>query len=178
MLSVLARFLLVASSLSPLLGAVAVNQIAHDAPVGSWGVWFGVALVLIGVCWAMLRYAAANSQTQLLKISAFERDDKEMLAYLVTYLLPFLSTDKLGFTGEWMTGAYVLAVIFLVITHSGAFHFNPVMGLLGYHFHAIKDEDGVSSLLISRALLRHSDREVDTVRLAPSIYLRRESQTC
>lgn len=178
MLSALSRFLLVASSLSPLLGAVAVNQIAHDAPASRWSIWLGAALLLVGVCLAMLRYAAANSQAQLLKISAFERDDKEMLAYLVTYLLPFLSTDKLGFTGEWMTGAYVLAVIFLVITHSGAFHFNPVMGLLGYHFHAIKDEDGVSSLLISRSLLRLSDREVDTVRLAPNIFLRAERQSC
>ena len=77
----------------------------------------------------------------------------------------------MGFTGDWLTGAYVLLIIFLVIAHAGAFHFNPVMGLLGYYFYAVKNEDGVSHLLISRAELRRPGQEVQTVRLAYNIYL-------
>ena len=43
---------------------------------------------------------------------------------------------------HWLTGAYVLVIILLVFTHARAFHFNPVMGLLGYHFYSLKNGDG------------------------------------
>lgn len=171
MLNTFARFLLVSTSLSPLLGAVAVNQFARGEPAMRWGAWLAVALLLVFLCWALLRYAAKNAQQHQFHIKEFERNDKEVLAFLVTYLLPFLSTEKMGFAGDWLTGAYVLAIIFLVIAHAGAFHFNPVMGLLGYHFYAVKNGDGVSHLLISKDELRRPGRDVETVRLAHSIYL-------
>lgn len=172
MLNTFAKFLLVATSLSPLLGAVAMNQFARGEPAMRWGAWFAVALMLVFLCWALLRYAAKNAQQHQFHIKEFERNDKEVLAFLVTYLLPFLSTEKMGFAGDWLTGAYVLAIIFLVIAHAGAFHFNPVMGLLGYHFYAVKNGDGVSHLLISKDELRRPGRDVETVRLAHGIYLR------
>jgi hypothetical protein len=175
MLNTFAKFLLVSTSLSPLLGAVAVNQFARGEPVSRYGVWVAVALLLIFLCWALLRYASKNAQGHAYRIKEFERDDKEVLAFLVTYLLPFLSTDKMGFPGAWLTGALWRLIIFLVIAHAGAFHFNPMMGLLGYHFYAVKNEDGVSHLLISRAELRRPGQEVQTVRLAHNIYLHTEA---
>jgi len=171
MLNTFAKFLLVSTSLSPLLGAVAVNQFARGEPVMRWGTWLAVALLLVSLCWAVLRYAAKNAQRHDFRIKEFERNDKEVLAFLVTYLLPFLSTEKMGFAGDWLTGAYVPGIIFLVIAHAGAFHFNPVMGLLGYHFYAVKNADGVSHLLISKAELRRPGKDVLTVRLAHNIYL-------
>jgi hypothetical protein len=171
LLNTFAKFLLVSTSLSPLLGAVAVNQFARGEPATRWSAWLAVAILLVFLCWALLRYAATNAQQHQFHIKEFERSDKEVLAFLVTYLLPFLSTEKMGFTGDWLTGAYVLAIIFLVIAHAGAFHFNPVMGLLGYHFYAVKNSDGVSHLLISKDELRRPGRDVGTVRLAHGIYL-------
>ncbi|ROO29758.1 hypothetical protein SAOR_02800 [Salinisphaera orenii MK-B5] len=118
----------------------------------------------------MLRYAAENIQKQRYCIQAFERNDREMLAFLLAYLLPFVSADNMTFNGQWLTGAYVLGVIFLVVSHAGAFHFNPVMGLLRYHFYAVRNQDGVTHLLISRAELRRPNTEIETVRLAHNIY--------
>ena len=177
MLNAFAKFLLVSTSLSPLLGAVAVNQYARGEPASRYGMWLAVALLLVVLCWALLRYASENAQTTPFRIKEFERDDKEVLAFLVTYLLPFLSTDKMGFAGEWLTGAYVLLIIFLVIAHAGAFHFNPVMGLLGYHFYAVKNEEGVSLLLISRDGLLRPGRELQTVELARNLYLHTKAKS-
>lgn len=171
MLNTFAKFLLVSTSLSPLLGAVAVNQYARGEPASRYGAWLAAAVVLVALCWALLRYASKNAQTDRYRIKEFERNDKEMLAFLVTYLLPFLSTEKMGFAGDWLTGAYILLIIFLVIAHAGAFHFNPVMGLLGFHFYSVKNEDGVSHLLISRPELRRPGQELHTVKLAHNIYL-------
>lgn len=171
MLNSLAKFLLVSTSLAPVLGAVAVNQFAHHEHWTGWGAWLGAALLLVFLCWAMLRYAAKNSQKHLFHIKEFERNDKEVLAFLLAYLLPFVSAENMAFTGEPLTGAYILGIIFLVFAHAGAFHFNPVMGLLGYHFYAVKNGDGVSHLLISKDELRRGGKDVQTVRLAHGIYL-------
>lgn len=171
MLNSFAKFLLVSTSLSPLLGAVAVNQFSRGESIAYWGAWLATALLLVFLCWALLRYTANNAQIHILQIREFEQDDKEVLAFLVTYLLPFLSTEKMGFAGDWLTGTYVLLIIFLVIAHAGAFHFNPVMGLLGYHFYAVKNEEGASLLLISKDELHKANMEVQTVRIAHNIYL-------
>ena len=171
MLNTFAKFLLVSTSLAPLLGAVAINQLSRGESVMHWGAWWAVASLLVFLCWALLRYAEKKAQKHVLRIKGFEQDDKEVLAFLVTYLLPFLSTEKMGFAGDWLTGTYVLLIILLVISHAGAFHFNPVMGLLGYHFYAVKGEAGTSLLLISKAELRRVGVEVQTVRLAHNIYL-------
>lgn len=171
MLNTLAKLLLVSTSLAPVLGAVAVNQFARHEPWTRWAGWLLSALVLVVLCWAMLRYAAKNAQKHQFHIKEFERNDQEVLAFLLAYLLPFVSAENMAFTGQWLTGAYILAIIFLVIAHAGAFHFNPVMGLLGYHFYAVKNGDGVSQLLISRAELQRPGKEVRTVRLAYHIYL-------
>ena len=171
MLSRFAKFLLIATSLSPVLGAVAVNQIARHEHWTRWCGWFVGTLLLVFACWALLRYAAVNAQRQELRIKEFERNDKEVLAFLLTYLLPFVSAKETLFVGEWLTGAYIFGTIFLVFAHAGAFHFNPVMGLLGYHFYAIKNGDGVSHLLITKAELRRPGRDVQTVLLAHCIHL-------
>ena len=171
MLNTFAKFLLVSTSLAPVLGAVAVNQIAHRESWVSWGSWLAVALLLVFLCWAMLRYAADNAQKHKFEIREFEQNDKEVLAFLLAYLLPFVSQENMAFSGEWLTGAYVLGIIFLVIAHAGAFHFNPVMGLLGYHFYGVKNAEGISQLLISKNELRRLGMELRTVRLAHGIYL-------
>lgn len=171
MLNRFAKFLLVATSLSPILGAVAVNKLALGNPWMDWSPWLVTALLLILICWLLLRYAAANAQKHKFRIAEFESNDKEVLAFLLAYLLPFISSENMAFEGQWLTGAYILAVIFLVVAHSGALHFNPVMGFLGYHFYGVKNGDGVPQLLISKTELRRPGVEIQAVRLAHHIYL-------
>lgn len=173
MLNLFAKFLLVATSLSPILGAVAVNQYSLGKPPSAWAPWLVVAALLVFICWALLRYGAQTAQQQTYKVGEFENKDKEVVTFLVTYLLPLLSPKSMGFEGEWLTGAYILGVIFLVIGHAGILHFNPVMGLLGYHFYGVKNSEGISELLVSKSELHRPGKEVEVVRLAHNIYLHR-----
>ena len=172
MLNWFAKILLVATALSPMLGAVAVNQIAQGMPWTDWCGWLLAALVLALLCFVLLWYVASNGEQHTLHVKEFESKNSEILAFLLTYLLPFLATDKLEFKGEWITGTYIMLIIVLTIVQSGAFHFNPVMGLF-YHFYSVKDESGVPSLLISRRPVRKVGADLDTVRLTHNIYLQR-----
>ncbi|RTY33552.1 hypothetical protein EKD00_09285 [Chlorobium phaeovibrioides] len=124
-----------------------------------------------------MAYPLEIARSQKISIIEFERNDKDVLAFLLAYLLPFLSSKSMDFQGQWLTGAYIILIIFLVVSHTGAFHFNPVMALLGYHFYGIKTKDGVSQLLICRGTLKRLNQEVSTVRLAPNIYLTKKNSS-
>ena len=172
MLSFLAKCLLVSTSLSPVLGAVAISQFERCEPWTSWARWFLAAIVLVALCWALLKYAAKKAQKHLFYIKEFESKDQEILTFLFIYLLPFVRSENSTFASEWLTSAYILIIIIVAIAQAGAFHFNPVMRLLfGYRFYAAKDECGVSSLLISKVELRRPARRVQTVGLAWNIFL-------
>lgn len=173
MLNQFAKGLLVATSMAPILGAVAVNQIAQDRPWSQWLPWLAATVLLGLICWLMLLLVTRTGEQHRLTIKEFENSDKEIVVFLLTYLLPFLATDKLDFTGEWITGAYIFAVIFFTVAHAGAFHFNPVMGLLGYHFYSIKDDSGASCLLISKKAVRRPGEALKVVELTDGIYLQR-----
>lgn len=171
MLNGFAKFLLAATSMSPILGAVAVSQFSQGKGWLYWLPWLVVALSLALICWGVLFYAAKYAQGEDITVKEFQRNDKEVLAFLIAYLLPFISSKNMAFNGEWLTGAYILIMIFLVITHAGAFHFNPVMGFLGYHFYAIRNENNIPCLLISRRELDEVGIDLTTARLASGIYL-------
>lgn len=169
MLSAFAKILLVLTSLSPALGAVAISQFTNDQPWIIWGAYLVVGLFLIIVCWALLGYAEKNVQKHNFSIEQFDRKDQEMLAFLFIYLFPFLRVET--FAGGWLISVYVLIIVTVAIVYTGAFHFNPVMRLLGYRFYAVKNSRGTSQLLISKKDLRNSETDIQAVRLALDVYL-------
>ena len=170
-MSVFAKFLLVATSLSPVLGAAAIRQATQGIPWTSWIWWLIVGVTLILLCKGLLAYAERNVQTCEFHIVEFERKDQEVLTFLFIYLLPFVRSDDLAFFNDWITSVYVLLIIIACIVYSGAFHFNPVMQLWGYRFFSVRDESGVANLLISKKDLRRPRININAVMLAPKVYL-------
>ena len=172
MLNIFAKSLLVSTSLSPVLGAVAINQLECGEPWTVWIWWLIAAVLLIILCWVLLTYAAKNIQKGLFTVRNFERKDQETLTFLFIYLLPFLRSNSSVLDDGWFASLYVLGIIVLAIVYSAAFHFNPVMRFLfGYRFYSAKDPHGVSNLLISRTDLRRPGAEIQTVRLASNVHL-------
>lgn len=163
------KLLLIATSLSPLLGAVAVNQWANGE--SKWWGWVLATILLVFICWGLLVILSRKLSKNTFTVQEFESQDKEVLVFLLTYLLPFISSDKLSFTGEWFTGGYIIAIILISLMHADAFHFNPMMSLMGYHFYSVKGPDNLSYLLITTDPIRRPGKPLDTVSLAHNIKL-------
>ena len=170
-MNILAKCLLVSTSLSPVLFAVAVSQFERCYPWTSYVWWLGVAFLLVALCWGLLRYMATRGERHVFHIKEFERKDQELLAFLFIYLLPFVRSENVTFASQWLTSVYILAIIILAIAHAGAFHFNPIMRLFGYRFYAVRNRHGVPTLLISKKNLRRPGEELQTVQLAWDVYL-------
>ena len=65
MLNIVAKCLLVSTSLSPVLGAVAINQFERGESWTKCIWWLTVGFLLVALCWGLLRYAAQNAQKHL-----------------------------------------------------------------------------------------------------------------
>ena len=171
MLGGLAKAVLVASSMSPILLLIGIDQSVSGEVFPEGAAWLLSFLVAIFACWGMLRLANRRNQSVSLSIQSFERRDQEALTFLVTYFFPVLLQREVGLPASIYTTVAALLVIGLVIVHANALHFNPLMQLLGYRFYSAKDENGVAHLLISKKRLRKPGQSLTTVVLTADIYL-------
>ena len=177
MLNNFAKSLLVSTSLSPVLCVVAINQFEHGRPWTIWIWWLVIAICLAFLCQYILKRATNSAQRILFYIEEFESKDHEMLTFLFIYLLPLIRSDHSTLINDWLTSTFVLAIIVLAVAYTGAFHFNPVMRLFGYRFYAVKDQQGITKLLISKRNLLQSKKEVKTAMLSWNVLLLVEGQS-
>ncbi len=176
MFNFFAKFFLISTSLAPVLGAIAINQYLDNGAWGTWVPWISVAILLIISCWLLLTYAEKEMQTVEVTITEFEENDKEVLAFLIAYLLPFLTMKESAIEGNIIMGIYILFIIFISLSHANMFHFNPIMGFFGYRFYKVKSADGISKTLISKKELTRLGVKLQTVQLSTHIYLHVKDQ--
>src|SRR5579864_5070229 len=91
------KFLLVATSLTPTLLVMAVDQFA-TAKEFKW-LSFGMQLLAISVAFVaiaagVMTYMAWYGPRQSLKVAKAKNSDKEVLTFLLAYLVPVLSEHK------------------------------------------------------------------------------------
>jgi hypothetical protein len=170
-----ARFLLVCSALSPMLGAVAVTRIAGNGfrEYEEWVPWATAAVVLGAGCWLVLAFAARHHATTSITPVSAERNDKEVLGFLLAYLLPVVTAKDATQSMHWLTVIYVFAILAIVFTSACAVHFNPLLGLFQYHFYNIKDSAGVQRLLIARTEAVETGKDLPVVYISPGVVLHR-----
>ena len=188
MLNSPAKCLLTLTSLAPVLGALFVSSLDQNEPWKNglhylivallrepWKNGFHyliVAFLFFILCWLLLdKYASKELEIEPLHIKEFDRRDMEMLTFLLIYLLPFIQSADPLFARGWLTNIYVISIITLVFVDVGAFQFNPMMRLIGYRFYIMKNQEGISYLLISKKPLNETGIEVPVVRISHDIYL-------
>lgn len=163
MLNAFALWLLLGSALSPL--AIGLAFVLDAWPYGLMCLVVGLLLVVL--CCLLLRNLSTQGERFPLTIEQFERRDHVMVGFLLAYLLPVLRVGN----SELLVSLYVLAVVVLVLRHSGAYHFNPAMSFLGYHFHSVRTKTGMEHVLITRAQTHSVGQELSVVHLAPGVSL-------
>lgn len=135
-------------------------------PVGftyAWVAWTecdqGIALVILGVCLFLvvicllvLRSAKNSLPVSDFKASSIEAADHENTAFLLLYVMPLFTSQFNSL--DWHFWIPTL-IIFTVITATGYnYHFNPMLGLMGWHFYKVQSAEGVMFILITKKQIR------------------------
>lgn len=114
----------------------------------------GVVIILICLCVLILKLSRRKLEVVRFPINSVRIADGEVVGFLVAYLLPFtsLTTDKIN----EFTLVFVLFIFFVVIFATNAYHFNPLLSLLGYHFYEVTTENNITYLLITKRTLKNT----------------------
>lgn len=162
------KLIFTATSLAPCCWAYSVNLWSNGASTDAI-IWLIIGLLLWLICWLIIVGAARWLSRQSFVTTKVKLADKEILAFLLAYLLPLLSSTPIAFKGDWMTAFYVYAVIGACVVHSNAFTFNPLLASLGYHFYEIENDGSMTYLLLTKRVLNTSEITLTTVKFSEYI---------
>jgi hypothetical protein len=151
MLSTLARLLLTASSIAPVgLTYAWVAWMQDELQVAVWAAAAGLAAVVS--CIAVLYFARKHLEAMPFASKEIEAADSENIGFMLLYLLPLFSGKISSLNWDlWLPTILVYAVI--VATGYG-YHFNPLLGILQWHFYKITSTEGVKYVLITKKHIR------------------------
>src|SRR5690606_38688372 len=108
------------------------------------------------------------------RATAVEAADHENTAFLLLYVMP-LFTSKFD-SLDWQFWVPTV-VIFAVITATGYnYHFNPMLGLMGWHFYKVQSAEGVTFVLITKKHIRSAAGELQVGQLTEYILLDLENK--
>ncbi len=150
MLSFFAKIALVSTSLAPVLITYGLSRLSEQ---GGWQyVLFALAglLVLLNLC--LLRFIRSKLRVIELKLSSVRNADQEILAFILTYLLPLAGTSDQQ--TNLPVVSFVFVLIFVAVFASNSYHFNPLLGLFRYHFYEVTTNDNVTLILLTKKRLR------------------------
>ena len=115
------------------------------------------AFVAVIVCVTVIKLAARRLSKNNVLIKSIKPADKEIVGFVLAYLLPLARGSQF----EGVPMFVVLGVFFLLVMTSNAYHTNPLLGLIGYHFYEVTIED-VGYTLLSRRNL-HNTKAIRSV---------------
>lgn len=109
---------------------------------------FVCCISLAWICAKLLSYAEKNLPKSKFKITSIEPSDSENIAFMLLYLLPLFESNFAGL--NWQVWIPAIVIFAAVIISGYGYHFNPMLGLLGWHFYKVGTNEGVTYLFISR----------------------------
>lgn len=153
------RFRLLCSSLAPLLLIVGVRIWAAHTVVA--GVILLAAIASVGSL-LLLMNTRGTLSSQSFALETVEDESDQIPAYLVTYLLPFVTLNIAGISD--LIGYLMLAgVLLLLVLRTDLIYVQPVLLVAGWHLYRTTVTGGYEEfVMISRKRLRIA-HEVHTV---------------
>jgi hypothetical protein len=151
----LAKFMLIATAIAP-IGFV----FGWVAFIGEHYRWSASLIIgcgaLIIICLYLLKSAKNHLERFPFEISSVEACDQESISFMLIYISPMFNSqfDELNLH-FWIP----TLMMFGLITATGySHHFNPLLGLLGWHFFKVSSNEGVSYILITKKQLRRASQ--------------------
>lgn len=168
MLSTLAKLMLTGTALAPV--ALVYAWVFYSDGNWKWALALVVgAIILIGLMVMLLRFCQEKLERSQFKVTSIEAADREHITFILLYLSP-LFTSELGDL-NWDLLIPTVIVFILVISTGYGYHFNPLLGLLGWHFYKVSTLEGVSYVLITKKELRSAKQCLNVGQLTEYIVI-------
>jgi ABC-type xylose transport system permease subunit len=153
MFSGLLKYILVATSMAPVLFTFwGVSVINDNCIFSNWGYLLAVVF-LISLCLLLLRRAKRKLEKLDVTLASAKNADHNVISFLFVYLLPVLDIVK---KGNIYVMIFILVVFFVIIISSNTYHFNPLLSFFGYRFYEITLTGNITYVLITKKEIRNT----------------------
>jgi hypothetical protein len=147
MLNIFGRWILFLSSYAPLFVILGIKTADESLPAAWALVLTGLAagaLMLVALAWAR-RIGSIP-----LDVASSESASGDVVAYLFTYLIPFVGTRTEGL-GDLVAVALLIATVGLVFVRSDLLLINPLLAGAGFYLHNVQTTGGTKYVLLTRS---------------------------
>lgn len=111
--------------------------------------WFLGSVLLFCVSYGLWRCATSRVERMRFRVTAVEVADDRSVAFLLVYLLPLISGYANG-PPIWKVWLPIALVMCVAVLTSFSYHFNPMLGILGWHFFKTTTPEGVTYVMITK----------------------------
>jgi len=181
MLNTLAKLSLVATSIAPILLTLWFSEISQKWNAkknfatnisNHWdnGIsYLVIAGILTIICWRLIELSKKNLEKVPVKITTVKTVDREIIGFIIVYLLPLINESTAAVNPAKLI--FVGVFFFIIVATSHSYHFNPLLGIIGYHFYEVETEGGITYVLISKQNIADCKSIVQVVQLTEYMIL-------
>ena len=168
MLSKAARLMLTSTAVAPVLLTYAwVAFQASNFYIAI--VLLAVCVLLVLICLGLLGYSKRHLERMKFSAVSIEAADRENIAFLLLYLLPLFTAPFA--TLNWQVWLPAIIVFGAVVATGYSYHFNPLLGLMGWHFYKVGTKEGVTYVLVTKKQLRNTSEIIEVGQLTEYIVI-------
>lgn len=150
MFSWITKTALVATAIAPVLLVYAIVFVRDQKYVEA-AIFLLVTYLLVWASRSIISYARRTGERLKLEITSIEAADRENIAFLLLYLLPLINGD--ASSPDYFVSALVLLVFGVVVATGHSYHFNPLLGIFGWHFYRVSISEGVTYVVLTKRTL-------------------------
>ncbi|WP_048170695.1 hypothetical protein [Methanosarcina siciliae] len=165
------KIFLFISSYSPLLLIVTL-QTRED--YGYWSL-LPTALAIISIFGLLIVRRKINiTSTRELEVSRVQQKDAEVMAYIITYIFPFIGFDFNDFNN--LISIFIFFIILgIIYINSNMIHINPLLCAFRFHIYEIETSTGSNYTIVSRRKRMIKNEKLKVVKI--NDYLLMEKST-
>ena len=163
------KLFLVSTSLAPIFLTLSFL----DLRKGEWllaSSWLGLVIAIVYLTDKLIRAALHHLEVRELRIDSARTSDREVISFLIAYVMPLALTGTVKQPDLWSV-AFVVSLFGVVVWGTHAYDFNPLLGLLGYHFFEVKNKSGVTYILITKRKIVSVEQITKVVQLTDYVVL-------
>jgi hypothetical protein len=173
MLSSIAKVMLTSTAIAPVLVTYAWVAFQADEVLTMLLLLEGCILLLLA-CIRLLHYTKKNLERVKFSVTTVEAADRENMGFLLLYLLPLFTAQFESL--NWQIWIPTIIVFAAVVATGYSYHFNPLLGLMGWHFYKVGTKEGVTYILITKKQLRNTINPIEVAQLTEYIVIDLEGE--
>lgn len=170
MLKRIPKLFLVGTSLAPVLLTLAFLEVRTHHLWCALDYLIGVAGLIL-LTKGLLHLCKFRLGKLPIKLCKAKTSDREVIGFLLAYVLPLALTSGTTPTLDGWAIVFLVGLFGVVVWGTHAYDFNPLLGLIGYHFFEVETEAGITYIVITRRSIVDVRQITEVVQLTEYVLL-------